>query len=440
MRTIDMSSLHFLAGAFLLFQPALQELGSSGDWPQFLGPQRTGQVAERELDLDWSDADPEVLWVAKVGEGFGGAAIKDGEVFVFDRDGETSDVLRVFDLETGAKLWSSSYEANGRLNYRGTRSVPAVDGDSVYTLGGFGHVTCFDRKEHKIAWSVDLAEEYGGRMPMFGWSGNPVLLDGKLIVPVLGAEVGLLCLDPKSGEELWITESVGFSHSTPALMNLLGKEQLVFLSTQESASGQDLAAPTTISSFDPQDGGLIWRTESLFSRLPVPPPVQIGADRLFISGGYRAGSKMLRLRAEEEGYVIEEQFSSTRGSQTHVPLRHGDHLYVLVNENWNDARRRRGEGGLMCLSLDGKEVWRTGDDPFFGRGNAILVGDHLLIQDGHSGVLRTVRATPDSFQLIGEANIFEIDNRRDHQMWAPMALSGNLLVMRSHNELRCVQL
>ena len=113
-----------------------------------------------------------------------------------------------------------------------------------------------------------------------------------------------------------------------------------------------------------------------------------------------------------------------------------------MNENWNDPRNLRKEGGLLCLGLDGKERWRTGDDPYFGRGSWVLAGDHLLLQDGKTGVLRVVEATGEGYRQVAEADLFGVgsEDRRDHQMWAPMALAGNRLLLRSQDELLCVQL
>jgi len=113
---------------------------------------------------------------------------------------------------------------------------------------------------------------------------------------------------------------------------------------------------------------------------------------------------------------------------------------VLVNENWNDPRNNRKEGGLMCLDMHGKELWRTGEDPYFGRGHALLAGDHLLIQDGFDGTLRVVRASPKGYEQVAQTNLFPDNTTRDGQMWAPMAVAGGHLVLRSQDELVCVRL
>lgn len=418
--------------------PLLQK--SAEDWPHFGGPHGDHRVPALDSKFAWGPEGPRVLWRTTTGAGFGGPAVQGGEVFLFDCEVGEKDVLRVFALETGAELWSAGYEAKGRLAFPGSRSVPAVTEDAVYTAGGFGHVACFDRTTHELRWMEHLQETYGGEDPGFGWSASPLVIGELVVFAPLGAEVGLVALDRKSGEERWVSDPVGLSHSTPALLTLLGEPQIVILATAEQATGNEESAPMTITSIDPESGATKWRHVLTLTRLPIPCAVQIDEKRLFVTGGYRGGSTLLGIGRKDAGYAFEELFHSERGAQIHAPLLHGEHLYLLANENWTEPRNRRAEGGLMCLGLDGKERWRTGDAPYFGRGNALLAGEHLLIQDGFDGTLRVVRASPDGYQPVAEAKLFGEPTSRDGQMWAPMALSGKRLLLRSQEELVCVSL
>ncbi len=414
---------------------------SSEDWPQFGGPNRDHRVPALATKFEWGPEGPKVHWRTATGPGFGGPAVHGDEVFLFDCELGEMDVLRVFDLETGAEKWSEAYEAKGRLAFPGSRSVPAVTADAVYTAGGFGHVACFDRKTHEIRWMEHLEETYGGEDPGFGWSASPLMVDDLVVFAPLGADVGLVALDQKSGEERWVSDPVGLSHSTPALLTLLGEPQIVILATAEQATGNDQAAPMTITSIDPKSGATKWQHVLTLTRLPIPSAVQIDSERLFVTGGYRGGSTLLRIARKGDGYAFEELFHCERGAQVHPPLLHGENLYLIVNENWNvETRSRRPEGGLLCLGLDGKERWRTGDAPNFGRGHALLAGEHLLIQDGYDGTLRVVAASPEGYRQVAEARLFGEPASRDAQMWAPMALAGQRLLLRSQDELLCVGL
>lgn len=410
------------------------------DWPQFLGPERSGAVGAEELRFDWPEEGPPIAWRAAIGPGYGGVAVQGGEVFLLDRVDHERDVLRAFSLETGVELWSAGYSVPGRLDFPGSRTVPTVVGTRVVSCGGFGHVAVFDRETKALDWIVDLKEDYGGEQPMFGWSAAPLVHDGIVIVPAFSEKAGLVGFELETGAELWKSEPVGNSHSTPTLLELLGKQQVLFLSTIQQASGDEAAAPMAITSFDPGSGKTLWRHTISLCRLPIPGPVAVDGERLFLTGGYSGGSTLLRLSRQGSEYAFEELFHIERGAQVHRPLLHGDHLYFLANENDNHPDRDRQKGGLVCLGLDGVEAWRTGDEPFFGRGNAILAGEHLLIQDGFDGTLRVVRATPEAYTQVAEAVIFSPTRERDRQMWAPMALAGNRLLMRSQEELVCVQL
>jgi len=155
-------------------------------------------------------------------------------------------------------------------------------------------------------------------------------------------------------------------------------------------------------------------------------------------GGYRAGSVMLKVLERDGEFIVTEEFRHPLGSSVHPALLWGEHLYVVVNENFNESRRRWDEGGLMCLDLEGNERWRTGADPNFGRGPHLVSDGVLILQDGHDGVLRLVEATPDEYRPLAEAELFPEETRRSGRMWAPMALSDGRLLLRSQDVLKYV--
>jgi len=94
-RILPLLSLIALAGA----APA----AIAADWPHFQGPGRDGRSDETGLKLSgWKVDAPPVGWEKKLNEGFGGAAIAGGEVFLLDRREDTSDVLLCLSLEDGS--------------------------------------------------------------------------------------------------------------------------------------------------------------------------------------------------------------------------------------------------------------------------------------------------------------------------------------------------
>ena len=74
---------------------------AAADWPQYLGPNRNSTSPEKGLLRSWPESGPEVPWTVSVGRGYGGPVIKDGKVYLLDRDDDVGDNLRCFDLSSG---------------------------------------------------------------------------------------------------------------------------------------------------------------------------------------------------------------------------------------------------------------------------------------------------------------------------------------------------
>ena len=129
---------------------------SAEDWPQYLGPTRNSLSPQKGILRRWPDKGPEVLWTAPVGKGFGGPVVKDGKVYLLDRDDKVGDNLRCLDFASGKELWNFAYDAPGTVMFPGSRSVPTVDGDQVYSCGHNGDVYCVDATTHKPVWSRNL--------------------------------------------------------------------------------------------------------------------------------------------------------------------------------------------------------------------------------------------------------------------------------------------
>ena len=132
------------------------------DWPQYLGPDRNGTSPQQNLLRTWPAGGPEVLWSAEAGIGYGGPVVVDGKVYLLDRDDQVGDMMRCFDLSSGKELWSFGYDAPGSVNYPGSRSVPTVDGNHVYSCGPYGDLYCIDINTHKPVWNKNIWKDFGG--------------------------------------------------------------------------------------------------------------------------------------------------------------------------------------------------------------------------------------------------------------------------------------
>ena len=353
-----------------------------------------------------------------------------------DREPAKADVLLCLDLETGEERWRYVEEVAGKLSFPGSRNTPTVEGDRVYTIGGFGQVTCLDRQSSRRIWQFAIMKEFGvSRPPNWGYAQSPLIVGEALVACVLSDDVGLVALDKRTGRVLWKTDPVGSSMSQPVYCEIKGVPQILILSKDKGGG---------LASFSPEDGRLLWKSDVYQNRIPIPGPLLVGEDRLFLTGGYETGSVMLRLEGAGDAISTREIYRLKGGSQIHPPVVAGKYLYILMNENANyKVRSQREEtGGLACLRIeDGSELWRTGNDPFIGRGSMILADGKLIVQDGHNGILRLVGVSPEQYRPLGEANVFQVrDLDVDLKFWSPLALSDGRLLMRGQNQLLCVDL
>ena len=165
----------------------------AADWPQYLGPDRNAVSTETGLKRSWGEDGPSVLWTFPLGGGFGGPAVSDGKVYVLDRVGSEQDVLRCIDLTTGQEEWTFAYDAPGKFDRQGSRSVPAIEGNYIYTCGPLGHVHCIDKRTHKAVWQKNVWTDFGGEgVPSWGISQSPLNYGDLLIIASQTKKAGVV--------------------------------------------------------------------------------------------------------------------------------------------------------------------------------------------------------------------------------------------------------
>ena len=92
---------------------SVAEISITNDWPQFQGPNRDGISLETGIAKTWPEGGPPVLWQVTLGQGYAGAVVQDGKVYLLDRKNDAEDILRCFDLENGSEIFSIACKAPG---------------------------------------------------------------------------------------------------------------------------------------------------------------------------------------------------------------------------------------------------------------------------------------------------------------------------------------
>ncbi|HOU96218.1 MAG TPA: PQQ-binding-like beta-propeller repeat protein [Bacteroidales bacterium] len=402
------------------------------NWPQYLGPYRNSTSDQKGILRSWPEKGPEVLWTVDVGIGFGGPVIKDGKVYLLDRNGDVADVMRCFDFSSGKELWNYSYDAPGRVQFPGSRSVPAADGNYVYSCGHNGDLYCFDINTHKPVWHKNIWTDFGGdKLPIWAITQCPLVYGDLLIVLSQAPDAGAVAYNKLTGDVVWKTRNlVNESYASPSVVKIDGKDHIVVVISSTNPIGhKELPyTPGNIVGIEPLTGKILWEYNDWECHISVPSAVDAGNNRVLVAGGYEHGVVMLKVEKKPDGnYGVTELFKHNDfGDHTKPPILYNGYFYGQFSTN---SKR----DGLVCMNMDGKVMWKTMRSPLFDKGSMILVDGVILATDGNRS-LYVIEPDPTAFKPIASAAILEAG-----QNWAPIALADGKLLIRDQKRLMCIR-
>lgn len=425
--------------------------GSSlaADWPQYLGPARNSTSPEKGLLRSWPEKGPEVLWTVPVGIGYGGPVVKDGKVYLLDRDDKVGDNLRCLDLTNGNELWNFAYDAPGRVMFPGSRSVPIVDGHHVYSCGPYGDLYCMDTNTHKPVWKKNVWKDFGGdRIPIWAITQCPLIHGDLLILASQAPDAGVVAYDKLTGDVRWKTPNLGNeSYASPSVVKIDGEDHVVMVISSTNPIGHRELPQTlgNVVGIEPLTGKILWGYDKWRCHISVPSAVDAGENRVLVVGGYELGATMIKVEKKADGsYGTTELFTTEEfGDQTKPPILHNGHFYAQYGTN---SRR----DGLVCMGMDGQIKWSTRRSPDFNKGSMILVDGLILATDGRK-TLHLIEPDPSGFKALASAEVLgeggtgsESDPLASRvggstQNWAPLALSDGKLLIRDQTRMKCVQ-
>ncbi|MBN2216923.1 MAG: PQQ-like beta-propeller repeat protein [Pirellulales bacterium] len=399
-----------------------QPANLAGDWSRFRGPYFDA-IAHDSVSLArrWPAGGPRRLWSVELGEGYAGAAVRDGRVYVLDYDPlRRNDVLRCLSLADGQEIWQCSYPVDVKRFHGMSRTVPAVNDQYAVTLGPKCHVLCVDARSGQPYWLKDLAAEFGATVPQW-YAGQCPLIDAGRAVFAPGGDALMIALDCRSGQLVWQCPNPrgwAMTHASIMPMEFAGRKMYVYFG---KGGVVGVAA---------DDGALLWDTTAWKIGIATcPSPVILPEGRIFCCGGYNSGAVMLQLVEAEGKFEAREVFRLTPkqfGSTQHTPVFYDGYLYGV----------RERDSQLVCLDQEGREVWASGTDHRFGDGKGpYMMADGLLLVLDDSGVLTLVEATPAAFRPVAQARVLE-----GHEAWAPMALAGGRLLVRDLTQMVCLEI
>jgi outer membrane protein assembly factor BamB len=386
-------------------------------WPAFRGAGRDAISPEQTpLSRQWPPDGPPVLWSIEVGEGYAGAAVLSGRVYLIDYDRAISaDAIRCLSLDNGDEIWRYSYPVKVKRNHGMSRTVPAVTDKYVVTIGPKCHVTCLDSQTGGFLWMLDLERQFGTTTPPW-YAGQCPLIDGDKVILAPAGQALMIAVNLDSGQVVWESPNPKrwkMTHASIMPMEFAGKKMYVYC----GSSG--------VAGVSAEDGTILWDTKDWKIRIAtVPSPLVIDKDRIFLSGGYNAGSMMLQLVEEAGGIKAAPQFKLAPeifGSPQHTPIFYNGYVYGV-----------RPDGRLVCLDTEGKVIWNSEGANKFGLGPYIIADGLIYLLDDH-GTLTLAEASAAEYKQLAQAKIMD-----GTDCWGPMALASGRLILRDLTKMICL--
>jgi len=414
------------------------------DWPEVQGKGRRGVWNETGILETFPAGGLDIRWRTPIHGGYAGPAVADGRVFVSDfkpkqvRRG--AERVICLDEKTGRILWTFQ---DGTTNYAwlgyasGPRATPTVDGDRVYALGAVGNLYCLDVKTGKKIWSRDFREEFGAKLPIWGFAGAP-LVCGDLLICLAGARPTgkVMALNKMTGKVVWraLPGDNALGYAPPVLIEAGGAEQLI----QWHGGG--------VTSLDPKTGKVHWRQPfKLRMALSISTP-QLDNDRLFLTTFYN-GPMMLRLAGDRPAAEVTWRGKSESERQTDglhaitcTPAIWKGHIYGVCSY-----------GQFRCLDAKtGKRIWETlkltGEESRWASAFLTRNGDRFFINND-SGELIIADLSPKGYREISRTKLIEpttVAGGKNRTLgavnWTLPAYANRCIFIRNDKEILCASL
>lgn len=402
-------------GSIRLTQSADKPAGKS-EWPQILGPDRNGISSETNLLDQWPADGPKEVWRVPGGVGMSGLAIsRDRLVTVVQREGKQT--VAALDAKTGKPMWEQPVAPAYRNQMGdGPRATPTISGEQIFVFTGEGVLVALNFKDGKILWTHNVLKELNGKEADYGMACSPLVVGGHVIITAGAPEATVVAYDKKTGKQVWTAGNDVAGYSSPALLTLGGKPQVVVY-TGGSVLG-----------LDPQNGTSLWRypyETNYECNIATPLAIQ---GNVFISSGENHGSALLSLKPQGDTFDVSEVWTSqgpksVMRNEWQTSILHDGYLYGMDNVGGAGPITH-----LTCINATtGERAWQ---EIRFGKGNLIGADGKLWIST-MKGELVLVRMNPKKYEELGRKGVLGTTRQ------AP-ALAGGMLYLRDDKEIVCL--
>lgn len=388
-----------------------------GDWTQFLGPYRNGSTKGENLQAEFPESEPKIIWRHKVGSGFAGPVVNAGRAFIFHRQGNKA-ILDALSTADGKTQWSFEYHTDYNDDFgfdNGPRAVPLIHEEKVYLMGAEGTAHCINAVTGTCIWSFDLRQKLSSKKGFFGRACSPLIIEDSLILQAGGKDAGIIGLDLQTGKLKWKATNHEAGYASPVVATIAGQKIAVCF-TREG-----------IVCLNPSNGKIIVEhahRSSMNASVNATTPVMVANDRVFISACYGVGATLWKIIPEKNKLAPIWKTNQKLDCHYATPVNFNGHLIGF------HGRQETGTE-LRCIdTLTGDVKWQSGR---MAAGSVTLAGKTLVILT-ERGELILAKASENSFKPAARGQILGTDTR------AMPALSNGHLFARDKRHLVCVKI
>jgi outer membrane protein assembly factor BamB len=381
------------------------------DFPQFLGPDRSGMLSGIPLLRDWTGSPPKELWRQPIGLGWSAFAVS-GPRAITQEQRHDDELVVCYELQTGHALWAHTNHVrfSETLGGDGPRATPTIYQGLVYTMGASGILDCLEEATGALKWSHDVLRENHLSNLTWGKSCSP-LVTGDLVLVTGGEQAGktLLAYEATTGKLAWQNGRDQASYCSPMLGSLCGVEQILMVNAH------------SVTGHDERTGEVLWENPWPGDFAKATQPLVIDTNRVFIAAGYGVGCAMLDIERSGSGAWSAKAVWQNRNLKPKFAnlVRRAQYVYGLD------------DGVLCCLDLEqGTRMWKEGRH---GHGQILGVDDLLLVQ-AESGDILLVEVSPATPRERARFPALH------GKTWNNPALVGDLLLVRNDQEAACYRL
>jgi hypothetical protein len=388
--------------------PPAGAAATAAEWPGLRGPHRDGILPGVRIETDWSRSPPVELWRRPIGPGVSSFAVGSGLLYTQEQRGE-EEIVACYDATTGEPVWMHRDTTRFWDSHvgAGPRATPALGGGRVYTLGATGILNALDAGDGTVLWSRNAASDTGAKLPAFGFTSSPLVVDDVVIVHA-GA---LVAYDLKTGDPRW-SGPASRSYSSPHLLTIDGVPQILLL---------DEEGATSVA---PADGTLLWQHS--WPGIGILQPALTAEGDVLVSqvdaNAVPLGTRRIAVEHRASGWTVEERWTSNRLKPSFSALVvHEGHAFGF------DGRL------LSCIDLEhGERKWKGGR---YGSGQLVLLPDQdLLLVVSEEGELALVAATPDQYTELARVPAIQ------GKTWNQPVLVRDVLLVRNGEEMAAFRL